>query len=46
MVWEKIKSRNSENFCSSDEELDQISQALPPGIAAGNRYTDMSSVNR
>lgn len=28
------------------EELDQISQALPPGIAAGNRYTDMSSVNR
>ncbi len=30
----------------SPEELAQISQALPPGIAAGNRYADMSSVNR
>lgn len=27
-------------------DLDQIAAALPPGIAAGDRYPDMSSVNR
>jgi aryl-alcohol dehydrogenase-like predicted oxidoreductase len=27
-------------------ELSQIAKALPPGIAAGDRYSDMSSVNR
>ena len=27
-------------------ELDQIGKALPLGIAVGDRYTDMSSVNR
>jgi len=25
---------------------DQIDTALPPGIAAGDRYSDMSTVNR
>ena len=27
-------------------ELDQIAKMLPPGIAAGDRYPDMSTVNR
>jgi len=27
-------------------DLDQIAEALPPGSAAGDRYTDMSTVNR
>jgi len=27
-------------------ELDQIAKALPLGIAVGDRYPDMSSVNR
>lgn len=27
-------------------DLDEIAEALPPGIAAGDRYPDMSSVNR
>lgn len=27
-------------------ELDQISAALPPGVAAGDRYQDMSTVDR
>lgn len=30
----------------SQAELDQIGKALPLGIAVGDRYTDMSSVNR
>jgi len=27
-------------------ELDQLSEMLPPGVAAGDRYADMSTVNR
>lgn len=27
-------------------ELDQLSKMLPPGVAAGDRYADMSTVNR
>lgn len=30
----------------SQAELDQISKMLPPGIAAGERYSDMNAVNR
>lgn len=30
----------------SQAELDQIGKMLPPGIAAGDRYPDMSTVNR
>ena len=30
----------------TEAELSQISKALPPGVAAGDRYSDMSSVNR
>ena len=30
----------------SQAELDQIAKMLPPGIAAGDRYPDMSTVNR
>ena len=30
----------------SQAELDQIAEMLPPGIAAGDRYPDMSGVNR
>ena len=30
----------------TDEDLRQIEQAAPIGIAAGDRYADMSTVNR
>ena len=30
----------------SQTELEQIGEMLPPGIAAGDRYPDMSTVNR
>ncbi len=34
------------NVSLSDEELDRIDEIAPMGAAAGNRYPDMSSVNR
>jgi aryl-alcohol dehydrogenase-like predicted oxidoreductase len=30
----------------SDRELDELDEAFPPGVAAGERYADMSSVGR
>jgi aryl-alcohol dehydrogenase-like predicted oxidoreductase len=30
----------------SDEELQQLDEAFPPGAAAGERYADMSSIGR
>ena len=30
----------------SEDELDRIDEIAPMGVAAGNRYPDMSSVNR
>jgi diketogulonate reductase-like aldo/keto reductase len=30
----------------TDEELRQLDEAFPPGVAAGDRQPDMSTVNR
>ena len=30
----------------SDDELQQLDEAFPPGAAAGPRYADMSSIGR
>ncbi|MBK5228311.1 MAG: aldo/keto reductase [Actinobacteria bacterium] len=29
----------------TDEELERLDEAAPPGVAVGDRYPDMSSVN-
>jgi aryl-alcohol dehydrogenase-like predicted oxidoreductase len=34
------------NVTLTDEELDRIDEIAPEGVAAGDRYPDMSSVNR
>ena len=30
----------------TDDELERLERAFPPGAAAGDRYPDMSTVNR